>query len=70
MPRWRSALTFAPTLSAQSTIRRLAPVSSSNFARTAVCTFSYTRGTLGSTVGRTSSNASAVRSGSGRNAIV
>ena len=39
-------------------MRRLTPVSSSNFARTAACTFSYTRGTLGSTVGRTASNAS------------
>ena len=59
--------------------RRRAPSRSAGGARrsprrtsttTAVCTFSYTRGTLGSTVGRTSGIARATSSGSGRNAIV
>ena len=52
-PSCRSSLTRCPTPSAQSISFRLTPVASSKLASTAVCTFSYTRGTLGSTVGRT-----------------
>ena len=53
-----------------SAILRFAPVSCANFASTAACTFSYTRGTDGKSVGRTRGSSSAARSGSGRNAIV
>ena len=45
--------TSRPTASDQSASRRLTPVVSSIAATTAVWIFSYTRGTLGSTVGRT-----------------
>ena len=69
-PAWRSTLTRRPTSSAQSISFRFAPVSSSNLATTAVWTFSYTRGTLGKTVGFTAGSASAAWSGSGRKAIL
>ncbi len=49
---------------------RLTPVSSSNFATTAVWIFSYTRGTLGKIIGRTRGSSVPARSGSGRKAIV
>ncbi len=68
-PAPSSRLTSRPIGSAQSISRRFVPVASSKRACTAEYTFSYTLGTLGSTVGRTSSIASPTRSGSGRNAI-
>ena len=49
---------------------RRAPVAASNRDWTDEYTFSYTRGTLGSSVGRTCGSASPTRSGSERNAIV
>ena len=67
--RASSRLTSRPIGSAQSMSRRLTPVASSKRDWTAEYTFSYTRGTLGSTVGRTWSIASPTRSGSARNAI-
>ena len=69
-PCWRSTLTRRPTSSAQSMSLRRAPVASSNLARTAVWIFSYTRGTLGKTVGLTFSSASATAYGSAQKAIV
>ncbi len=46
------------------------PTAESNCPVILVYTFSYSRGTLGSTVGRTFGSASAVAYGSERNAIV
>ena len=64
-PSLSSRLTSRPIGSAQSIRRRLTPVAASNCASTAACTFSYTRGTLGRSVGRTCGRASATRSGIG-----
>ena len=46
------------------------PVAAAKLAETAACTFSSTRGTVGSTVGRTWGMTSPRRRGSGTNAIV
>ena len=69
-PSPSSRLTSRPIGSAQSSRRFFTPVAASKRATTAVWTFSYTRGTLGRSVGRTCGSASATRSGSARNAIV
>ena len=66
----RSSLVSRPTRSDQSISHRFTPVASANADTTAVCTFSYTRGTLGSTVGRSDGMAVAMPVGSGTNADV